>query len=277
MPAHQTAIRSGNPFKKALEQQQAQIGFWLSMANSYCAEMCATAGFPWLLIDNEHAPNNLNTTLAQLQAIAAYGGHAVVRPVQGDPATIKQLLDIGAQTLLVPMIDTPEQAAAMVAATRYPPHGIRGVGAGVARVSRWNARPDYVHQANEEVCLLVQAETATALQQLEAICAVEGVDGVFIGPADLAASMGHLGNPGHPEVQAAIEDAIQRIVASGKAAGTLTGDVEQARRFLSLGATFVAVGLDVTLMMQAVRQRAADFGLQAPLTPPNTHSSNAAY
>lgn len=277
MPAHQTTINSGNPFKTALGQQQAQIGFWLSMANSYCAEMCATAGFPWLLIDNEHAPNNLNTTLAQLQAITAYGGHAVVRPVQGDPASIKQLLDIGAQTLLVPMIDTPEQAAAMVAATRYPPHGIRGVGAGVARVSRWNARPDYVHQANEEVCLLVQAETTTALQHLESICAIDGVDGVFIGPADLAASMGHLGNPGHPDVQAAIEDAIQRIVATGKAAGTLTGDVEQARRFLALGATFVAVGLDVTLMMQAVRQRAADFGIQNPLAPEACLQNNAAY
>lgn len=262
-------LQPGNPFKQALADGQPQIGFWLSMGDGYCAEMCATAGFQWLLIDGEHAPNDLRSTLAQLQAVAPYGGQAVVRAVQGEPALIKQLLDIGAKTLLVPMVDTPEQAAAMVAAMRYPPQGIRGVGAAVARASRWNGRPDYVHRANGEVCLLVQAETVRALDNLEAICAVEGVDGVFIGPADLAASMGYLGNPGHPAVQAAIDDAIRRIVASGKAAGTLTGDVEQARRFLSLGATFVAVGLDVNLLMQAVRRRAAEFGLRdaAPAGP----------
>jgi len=253
----------GNPFKQALAESRAQVGFWLSMGSPYSAEMCATAGFQWLLIDGEHAPNDVRSTLAQLQAVAPYGGHAVVRAVQSEPALIKQLLDIGVQTLLVPMVDTAEQAVATVAATRYPPQGIRGVGAGVARVSRWNGRADYVHHANDEVCLLVQAETVTALENLESICAVDGVDGVFIGPADLAASMGYLGNPGHPEVQTAIEGAIRTIVASGKAAGTLTADVEQARRFLSLGATFVAVGLDVTLLMQAVRQRAAQFGLQA--------------
>ncbi|WP_228160514.1 4-hydroxy-2-oxoheptanedioate aldolase [Marinobacter bohaiensis] len=263
---HHTAVPGmvpGNPFKRALANGEPQVGFWLSMGSSYCAEMCATAGFQWLLIDGEHAPNDVNSTLAQLQAVAPYGGHPVVRAVQGEPALIKQLLDIGVQTLLVPMVDTPEQAAAMVAATRYPPEGIRGVGAAVARASRWNGRADYVHHANEEVCLLVQAETVTALENLEAICAVDGIDGVFIGPADLAASMGHLGNPAHPEVQDAIDEAIRRIVASGKAAGTLTGDIEQARRFLSLGATFVAVGLDVTLLMQSVRQRAFEFGLRA--------------
>lgn len=254
-------LTPGNVFKQALADRQPRIGLWLSMGNGYCAEICATAGFDWLLVDGEHAPNDVRSTLAQLQAVAAYGGHPVVRAVQGEPALVKQLLDIGAQTLLVPMVDTAEQAAAMVAATRYPPHGIRGVGAAVARASRWNSRPDYVHRANDEVCLLVQAETVTALRNLEAICAVDGIDGVFIGPADLAASMGHLGDPGHPEVREAIDSAIRTIVASGKAAGTLTGDVAQARHFLSLGATFVAVGLDVTLLMQAVRQRAAEFNL----------------
>ncbi len=256
-----TGPAAGNPFKQALVQGRPQVGLWLSMGDAYSAELCATAGFDWLLIDNEHAPNDVRSTLAQLQAVAAYGGHPVVRALQGEAASIKQLLDIGAQTLLIPMVDTPQQAAAMVAATRYPPEGIRGVGAGVARVSRWNGRPDYVQHANQEVCLLVQAETTIALDNLEAICAVEGVDGIFIGPADLAASMGHLGNPGHPKVQAAIEAAIHTIVACGKAAGTLTGDAGQARRFLELGATFVAVGLDITLLAQAVRQRAADFDL----------------
>lgn len=250
-----------NAFKQALAAKQPMIGFWLSLANSYSAEACATAGFQWLLIDGEHAPNDVRSTLVQLQAIAPYDAQAVVRAVGADPALIKQLLDIGAQTLLVPMIDTPEEARAAVAATRYPPLGTRGVGAAVARVSRWGARRDYLGRANDEVCLLVQAETSTALGNLEAICAVEGVDGVFIGPADLAASMGHLGAPGHPEVQAAIETAIRTIVASGKAAGTLTGDIALARKYLELGATFVAVGIDVTLMVSAARKLAGQFGL----------------
>ena len=250
-----------NPFKAALARGEKIIGLWLSMANPYTAEICATAGFQWLLIDGEHAPNDVRSTLAQLQAVAAYPGHPVVRTVDGNPALIKQLLDIGVQTLLVPMVDTPEQARAIVGATRYPPQGTRGVGSAVARVSRWGARRDYVGRANDEVCLLVQAETATALENLEAICAVDGVDGVFIGPADLAASMGHLGAPGHPEVQAAIDKAIRTIVASGKAAGTLTGDPNLARHYLELGASFVAVGIDVSLLAQATRRLAEEFGI----------------
>lgn len=257
-----------NSFKAALQAGQPQIGLWLSMAQAYSTEIAASIGYDWLLIDGEHAPNDVRSILAQLQAAAPYRSQPVVRAVDGNPALIKQLLDIGAQTLLVPMVDTPEQARAIAAATQYPPQGTRGVGAAVARVSRWGARADYVDQANEEVCLLVQAETVTALQNLEAICAVEGVHGVFIGPADLAASMGHRGKPNHPEVQAAIDDAIRRIVASGKAAGTLTGDVAAARRYLDLGARFVAVGIEVTLMAQALRQRAAEFGLGAAAPAP---------
>ncbi len=249
----------GNAFKQALAERRPQIGLWLSMASPYSAEMCASVGFDWLLIDGEHAPNDVRSMLAQLQAVAPYRSQPVVRAVQGETALVKQLLDIGAQSVLVPMIDTPAQAAAMVAATRYPPQGVRGVGAAAARASAWNGRADYVQHANDGVCLLVQAETVTAIENLAAICALDGVDGVFIGPADLAASMGHLGNPNHPDVQATIDAAIRTIVASGKAAGTLTGDVEQAKRFLALGATFVAVGLDVSLMMGALRQRAAQF------------------
>ncbi|MBS0342953.1 MAG: 4-hydroxy-2-oxoheptanedioate aldolase [Proteobacteria bacterium] len=250
-----------NPFKHALAQRQQQIGLWLSMAHPYSAEACATAGFQWLLIDGEHAPNDVRSILAHLQSIAAYPVQPVVRAVTGEPALIKQLLDIGVQNLLVPMVDTPEQARALVSATRYPPEGVRGVGAAVARASRWGARSGYLDVANDEVCLLVQAETRTALDNLEAICAVEGVDGVFIGPADLAASMGHRGQPGHPHVQAAIDQAIRTIVASGKAAGTLTGDIALARRYLELGASFVAVGIDITLMVLAARRLAAEFGL----------------
>ncbi|HWP19462.1 MAG TPA: 4-hydroxy-2-oxoheptanedioate aldolase [Burkholderiaceae bacterium] len=255
---------TSNPFKAALARRQAQVGLWLSLAEPYTAEVCATAGFQWLLIDGEHAPNDVRSILAQLQAVAPYPAHPVVRAVNDDVHRIKQLLDLGTQTLLVPMVDTAEQAAALVRATRYPPVGVRGVGAAVARASRWGQRREYVHEADDQVCLLVQAETVTALANLEAICAVDGVDGVFIGPADLSASMGHRGNAAHPQVQAAIDRAITTIVRSGKAAGTLTSDPDLARHYLALGATFVAVGVDVTLLANATRQLAADFGLGTP-------------
>jgi 4-hydroxy-2-oxoheptanedioate aldolase len=252
MPAH-------NTFKAALAARRPQVGLWLSMADPYMAEVSATARFDWLLIDGEHAPNDLRSTLATLQAVAPHPSQPVVRAVQGDTALIKQLLDIGAKNLLVPMVDTAEQARAVVGATRYPPQGIRGVGSAVGRASQWSARADYLNVADDEICVLVQAETVTALQNLDAICAVDGVDGVFIGPADLAASMGYRGNPGHPEVQAAIEQAMRTIVAAGKAAGTLTSDAKLARRYLELGCTFVAVGVDVLLFASAARKLAADF------------------
>jgi 4-hydroxy-2-oxoheptanedioate aldolase len=261
-------MKPGNPFKAALAAKQAQVGLWLSMADPYLAEVSATAGFDWLLIDGEHAPNDLRSTLAALQAVAPYRSHPVVRAVAGEVPLIKQLLDIGAQTLLVPMVDTPEQARVLVQATRYPPHGIRGVGSAVGRASRWSARTDYLDVADGEVCLLVQAETVTALKNLEAICDVPGIDGVFIGPADLSASLGHRGNPGHPEVQAAIEGAITRIVKTGKAAGILTSDSKLARRYLELGATFVATGVDVLLYASAARKLAGEYGLSAAVAAP---------
>ncbi|MFM0065940.1 4-hydroxy-2-oxoheptanedioate aldolase [Paraburkholderia aspalathi] len=248
-----------NPFKAALANGQRQIGFWLSMADAYLAEVSATAGFEWLLIDAEHAPNDVRSILAQLQAVAPYSAEAVVRPVNGDPALLKRLLDIGARNLLVPMIDTADQARACVAAVRYPPHGIRGVGSAVGRASRWSSWTDYLDIADSEICLLVQAETVTALDNLEAICAVDGVDGVFIGPADLAASMGHRGKPGDPEVQNAIEAAMRTIIASGKAAGTLTSDPVLARRYLELGCTFVATGVDILMFANAARKLAREF------------------
>jgi 4-hydroxy-2-oxoheptanedioate aldolase len=272
-----------NTFKAALARGDKQIGLWLSLAQPYTAEVCATAGFQWLLIDGEHAPNDVRSILAQLQAVAPYAAQPVVRAVEGQPALIKQLLDIGAQTLLIPMVDTAEQAAALVAATRYPPQGMRGVGSAVARVSRWSQRSNYLDIANDEVCLLVQAETTTALRNLADICAIDGVHGVFIGPADLAASMGHRGNPGHPEVQAAIEGAIRTIVASGKAAGTLTSDPAAARRYLELGAQFVAVGVEVLLLAQATRRLAQEFGVasesaeKAGAANPSNTKPSAAY
>jgi 4-hydroxy-2-oxoheptanedioate aldolase len=184
----------------------------------------------------------------------------VVRVVEGSTALVKQMLDIGATTLLVPMVDTAEQARAVVAATRDPPLGVRGVGSAVGRASQWSARADYLQVADDEICLLVQAETVAALHNLADICAVDGVHGVFIGPADLAASMGHRGNPGHPEVQAAIEGAMKTIIASGKAAGTLTSDPALARRYLDLGCRFVAVGVDVLLFANAARRLRGQFG-----------------
>lgn len=258
-------MNPGNPFKKALAAKLPQVGLWLSMADPYLAEVSATAGFDWLLIDGEHAPNDLRSTLAALQAVAPYRSQPVVRAVAGEVPLVKQLLDIGAQNLLIPMVDTAEQAQQLVRATRYPPGGIRGVGSAVGRASRWSQRSDYLDVADDEVCLLVQAETVTALKNLEAICAVDGIDGVFIGPADLSASLGHRGKPGHPQVQAAIEDAIRRIVKSGKAAGILTSDNQLARRYLELGATFVATGVDVLMYANAARKLAAEFGRGAQM------------
>lgn len=252
-------MNKGNSFKAALAAGHAQIGLWLSMADPYMAEVSATAGFDWLLIDGEHAPNDLRSILAQLQAVAPYHAQPVVRAVSGDVALIKQLLDIGAQNLLIPMVDTPEQARAIVQATQYPPLGIRGVGSAIARASRWNARTDYLDHADGEVCLLVQAESVTALQNLPAICAVDGVHGVFIGPADLAASMGYRGQSDHPEVQNAIDSAIQTIIASGKAAGILTLDLALAKHYLKSGCTFVATGVDVLVYASAARRLAAEF------------------
>jgi 4-hydroxy-2-oxoheptanedioate aldolase len=254
-----------NSFKSALlERSDPLIGCWLALANPYTAELCATAGFDWLLIDNEHGPNDLRSTLAQLQAIAPYPSHPIVRPPVGDVNLIKQLLDSGVQTLLIPMVETAEQAALMVAATRYPTAGIRGVGAALGRASRYNSIPSYLHQANAAMCVLVQVESATALKNLDAIAAVEGVDGVFVGPADLAASLGHLGDPNHPDVQSAIADAIRRIKLAGKPPGILALEEAAAKRYIEMGCRFVAVGADSLLLSAAVRNLAQKF--KAPPT-----------
>lgn len=242
-----------NTFKQRLTSGPAQIGLWLGLADAYCAELAANAGFDWLLIDGEHAPNDLRGLLGQLQAVAPYASQPVIRPVIGDTALIKQILDIGAQTLLVPMVESAEQARELVRAIHYPPHGVRGVGSALARASRWNSIPGYLDQADEQMCLLVQIENLDGLAKLDEIVAVEGVDGVFIGPADLSASMGHRGNPGHPDVQAAIEDAIVRIQKAGKAAGILSADQTLARRYIELGARFVAVGVDTTVLMRGLQ------------------------
>ena len=259
-----------NPFKKALADKRTQIGLWVGLADHYTTEICAGAGFDWLLLDGEHSPNDLRSLLQQAQVVAAYPAtHAIARvPVgHGHAGTtlIKQYLDLGIQTLLVPMVDTAEEACALVRAMRYPPDGIRGMGG--ARASRWGRFPNYAKEANAQACLLVQIESQLALDNLEAIAAVEGVDGVFIGPADLSASLGYVGNSGHPRVQATIEEAIGRIIESGKAAGILTPDETLARRYLELGATFVAVGLDNNLLARATTTLAAKFKAEVVVPP----------
>jgi len=246
-----------NTFKQALKNREPQIGFWVSMISSLNTEICAGAGFDWLLLDGEHTPNDLQSMLAQLQTVAGYDSQPVCRIPVGNTALIKQYLDLGVPNLLVPMVDTAEQARELVQACRYPPDGIRGMAG--ARASRWGRYPRYAHEANDQICLLVQAETRLALSNLDAILAVDGIDGVFIGPADLSASMGHVGNPGHAEVQAAIEDAIQRICKAGKAPGILTADVALSKRYLELGALFVAVGLDTQLLVRGTTSLLAQF------------------
>ena len=266
-----TTIASGlpvNQFKQAISQHNRQIGLWLATGDAYVAEMVAGTGFDWLLIDGEHAPNDLRGTLAQLQAIAsatstlpasARAAHPVVRLPTADPVLVKQYLELGVQTLLLPMIDTPEQAASMASAMRYPPMGSRGIGCGLARSSRWNRFSSYLQEANEQVCLLVQVETVEALNNIDEIAATPGVDGVFIGPADLSASMGYLGQPGHPEVVAAIQKALARIAAAGKPSGILATQEAQAHQWLEAGVSFAAVGVDISLLSMAAQGLASRF------------------
>lgn len=255
-----------NTFKQALKDKRPQIGLWMSLISPSATEICALAGFDWLVIDGEHAPNDLRSIQAQLQTLAAYpASHPVARVPVGHghvgTALLKQYLDLGAQNIIVPMVDTAEQAAQLVQAMRYPQDdglgGVRGMAG--ARASRWGHYPDYYQRANQEVCLIVQAESRDALNNLDAIAATPGVDGVFIGPADLSASMGHVGNAAHPEVQAAIADAIARIRKAGKAPGILTPDRQLAAHYLSLGAVFVAVGLDTQILMRQTTDLASHF------------------
>jgi 4-hydroxy-2-oxoheptanedioate aldolase len=248
-----------NSFKQALRAGRPQIGLWVGLADPYVAELLATSGFDWLLLDGEHAPNDLRSLLAQLQALAPYPVQPIVRPVIGDTAIIKQLLDIGAQTLLIPMVETAEQARALVAAIRYPPRGVRGVGSALARAARWGQVDGYLARAEDELCLLLQVESVRGLDNLEAIAAIEGVDGVFFGPSDLAASMGLLGKSTDPAVQAAVTRGIASVRQAGKAAGILTTELPLARGYLEQGALFVGVGIDTLLLTRAARELLAAF------------------
>jgi 4-hydroxy-2-oxoheptanedioate aldolase len=247
-----------NAFKHAIAQGRQQIGLWCTLPGSFAAEAVAGSGFDWLLFDTEHSPGDPITVLPQLQAVAAYPVSAIVRPASNDAVLIKRFLDLGAQTLLIPYVQSAAEAQAAVSAMRYPPAGIRGV-SGTTRATRFGRVADYGRRAEEELCLLVQVETQEALDAIEAIAAVPGVNGVFIGPADLAASLGHVGHPGHPEVVAKIEDAIRRIQACGKPAGILTPDNAFAARCIDLGTVFTAVGVDAGLLARGTEALRARF------------------
>jgi len=246
-----------NEFKAALARGERQIGCWLGLADAYAAEIMGTAGFDWLLIDGEHAPNDLRSILSQLQALGSSPSHPVVRLPIGETWMIKQVLDIGAQNILVPMVEGAEQAACLVKAVQYPPKGVRGVGSALARASKFSGIPDYLTTADDEVCLLVQVENRAGLAALDGILEIDGIDGVFVGPADLAADLGHIGKPQTTEVQDAIADAIGRIRKSGKAAGILATEPASIETYAGLGVTFLAVGVDVTLLAGAARKLAA--------------------
>jgi 4-hydroxy-2-oxoheptanedioate aldolase len=244
-----------NAFKHAIRAGRQQIGLWVSLANHYSAEVCAGSGFDWLLFDGEHSPNDPPNMLPQLQAAAAYPVSAIVRPAWNDKVLIKRYLDIGFQSFLIPYVQTVAEAEAAVAAIRYPTRGVRGV-AGSTRSSFYGRIPDYARRADAEICLLVQIETREGLDNLEAIARTDGIDGVFIGPADLAAGLGHLGDIGHAEVQSAIKDAIARIKAAGKPAGILATDEVSTRRYMEWGTTFTAVGVDVMILARETEKLA---------------------
>lgn len=236
-----------NTFKRGMAAGTPQIGLWCSLSSHYAVEALAGAGYDWLLLDTEHSPNDIESVLCQLQAAAAYPTHPIVRIPVNDTVLMKRYLDIGVQTLLIPMVNTVEEARAAVAATRYPPDGVRGI-ASTTRANRFGRVPNYAKRAAEEICVLVQVETKQALANLDAIAAVPGVDGVFIGPGDLHASLGYAGEQANPAVLPIIDKALGDVKRAGKAPGILTGNQELAKRWLALGSLFVAVGSDVSIL-----------------------------
>lgn len=251
------------------------VGLWACSGSPIMAEIVAGSGVDWVLIDGEHSPNGLESILAQLYAVSAYPVAPVVRVPIGDTVVIKQVLDLGAQNLLVPMVDSAAQAAEIVRAIRYPAAGVRGVGASLARSSRWNRVPSYLSDASSTISLTVQIESAAAVAAVDEIVAVDGVDAIFVGPADLAASMGRLGEPSRPEVVEAVLTALRAAAAAGKPAGVNAFVPEEAERYLDAGASFVAVGADVAIVARAsegladrfIGDRAADSGVPTDAAP----------
>ncbi|MCH2077241.1 MAG: HpcH/HpaI aldolase/citrate lyase family protein [Rhodobacteraceae bacterium] len=244
-----------NELKRRLLAGERLVGCWVSLADNYAAEVASTAGFDWLLLDGEHAPNGVRSLMGQLQAIGAVPG--VIRLPEGDTAKIKQALDIGAQTLLIPMVESAAQAKELVRACRYPPVGVRGVGASLARASRFGEIADYVATADAEICLMVQVENKAGLNALDDILEVDGVDGVFVGPADLAADMGL--TPADPEARATVMETITRIAQAGKVAGVFSSDHAYLKEAEAAGARFLGAGADIVMLAQTLRARAVQW------------------
>src|SRR3990172_4189556 len=260
-PAEETRKRMDlpqNAFKRALKAGKTQIGLWSSLSSNYTVEVIAGAGYDWILLDCEHSPNDLESLLTQLQAVAPYPAEPIVRVPWNDMVTIKRVLDVGVQSLLIPYVCSAQEARPALAATRYPPAGVRGV-AGTTRATRFGRVKDYAKRAHEEICVLVQVETRPALDQLEAICAGEGGDGVFMGPAHLHASMGHPGETSNPAILPLIEEAMRRIRKAGKAPGYLSPVEADAKRMLAAGALFCAVGADVGILARGAEALRAKF------------------
>jgi len=248
-----------NKLKQGLKSDKIQYGIFNGIADSYAAEILAGAGFDWILIDGEHAPFDLRSILHQLQAMSKYDVSPIVRPPTGDPVLIKQLLEIGVQSLLIPMVESAAQAEEMVRAIHYPPSGIRGVGTALSRAAQWNRVNDYFKDADGEMCLCVQVESVKGYDALDEILKVEGVDCVFIGPADLAGSMGLIGQPMHEEVLAKVKDGIKRIRAAGKAAGTIAVKDEVVKMYSDVGANMIGLAVDSIILAKATKALAEKY------------------
>ncbi|CAK0800630.1 unnamed protein product, partial [Prorocentrum cordatum] len=265
-PGDDPTVVRRNAFKEAIRPgsgQRRQIGLWTGLRSTLVAEMVShVSGLDWFVIDMEHSPNELGDVLLQLQASQRGRAEPVVRVPWNEIVQVKRVLDLGAQSIIFPWVNTAEEARQAVEATRYPGvggGGLRGV-MSLARMNNYGAQnPHYYREAAGQICNIVQIETATAVENIEAIAAVDGVDALFIGPSDLSASLGHIGNPGHPEVRSTIASAFKRIAATGKASGFLTANHDDARWALELGCNFVAVGSDVQMLTAATKKAAADF------------------
>lgn len=247
-------------FKDAVAAADRPLaGMWVCSGSPLIAELCAGAGLDWILIDAEHSPNGIESVLAQLQAVHGYPVDVMVRPPLNDTALIKQYLDVGVQNLLIPMVNNRSEALAAVAAVRYPPQGVRGVGSALARASRWNRIPEYLERAADTVSVTVQIESTAAVEAVGEILTVDGVDAIFLGPSDLAASMGYLGQQEHAEVRAAVERCLGAARDAGKPAGVNAFNEATARAYMDAGASFVLVGADVAILARGTEALAATY------------------
>lgn len=261
-----------NKFKKAIKAGQKQYGIWNGIPHSYAAEILAGAGFDWVLIDAEHGPFSMDQIIIQLQAMSRYEVSPILRMRNADPVYMKPLMDAGVQSFIIPMVESRDTAEQMVQALRYPPEGTRGVGTALARAAQWNRVDGYFQNANHEMCLITQVESVKGVETLDEILKVEGVDVVFMGPADLAGTMGHLGNPGHPDVKAVVSECLNKIVAAGKTPGVLTSSKELIADYTEKGAKMIGVGLDTIILAKATKELAEYYKPEL-----KKHTSNTTY